>query len=65
MDDKTFMEHFDFYTKTLRGVKAPKPRWKRVVEETNGGLGELIGQIYVSVIVPKGTKEKLLEIVMP
>ena len=62
MDDKTFMETFSFYSTTLRGVKEPKPRWKRVVEETNGALGELIGQVYVAEYLPKGTKEKLVEI---
>ncbi len=62
MDDKTFMEYFNFYSGTLRGVKEPKPRWKRVVEQTDGSLGELIGQVYVAEYLPKGTKEKLLEI---
>ena len=62
MDDKTYLEFFNFYSATLRGVKEPKPRWKRVVEETDGSLGELIGQVYVSEYLPKGTKEKLVEI---
>ena len=62
MDDKTFMESFSFYSTTLRGVKEPKPRWKRVVEQTDGSLGELIGQVYVDEYLPKGTKEKLKEI---
>jgi len=62
MDDKTYMEDFSFYTATLRGVKEPKPRWKRVVEQTDGSLGDLIGQVYVSEYLPKGTKEKLVEI---
>jgi len=62
MDDKTFMEDFSFYTATLTGVKEPKPRWKRVVEQTDGSLGELIGQVYVAEYLPKGTKEKLVEI---
>ena len=62
MDDKTYMESFKFYSTTLHGVKEPKPRWKRVVEQTNGSLGELIGQVYVAEYLPKGTKEKLLEI---
>jgi putative endopeptidase len=62
MDDKTYMEAFNFYSATLRGVKEPKPRWKRVVEETDGSLGELIGQVYVDEYLPKGTKEKLVEI---
>ncbi len=62
LDDKTFLETFNFYSMTLRGVKEPRPRWKRVVEQTNGSLGELIGQVYVTEYLPKGTKEKLLEI---
>ena len=62
MDDKTYMEDFSFYSATLSGVKETKPRWKRVVEHTDGYLGELIGQVYVKEYLPKGTKEKLLEI---
>jgi putative endopeptidase len=62
MDDKTYRESFSFYSTTLRGVQEPKPRWKRVVEETDGALGELIGRVYVAEYLPKGTKEKLLEI---
>lgn len=55
-------EHFHFYATVLDGVKEQKPRWKRIVEKTNSALGELIGQIYVEEYLPKGTKEKLLEI---
>ncbi|MCX6243873.1 MAG: M13 family metallopeptidase [Bacteroidetes bacterium] len=62
LDDKTFKTTFNFYSTTLRGVKEPKPRWKRVVEQTDGMLGELIGQVYVNEYLPKGTKEKLQEI---
>ena len=62
LDDKTYLEAFNFYSTTLRGVKEPRPRWKRVVEQTDGSLGELIGQVYVNEYLPKGTKEKLLEI---
>jgi len=62
MDDRTYLEHFDFYARTLRGIEEPKPRWKRVTDQTNRSLGELIGQVYVEEYLPKGTKEKLLEI---
>ena len=56
VDDKTYQESFHFYSTVLRGVKEPKPRWKRVVEQTDGSLGELIGQVYVDEYLPKGTK---------
>lgn len=62
MDDKTFQENFSFFSTTLRGVQEPKPRWKRVADQTNNALGELIGQVYVEEYLPKGTKEKLTEI---
>ncbi len=62
MDDNTYMETFSFYGTVLRGVKEPKPRWKRAVTQTNSSLGELIGQVYVSDYLPQGTKEKLLQI---
>jgi putative endopeptidase len=62
LDDKTYNESFSFYSTVLRGVKEPKPRWKRVVAQTDGSLGELIGQVYVNEYLPKGTKDKLLEI---
>jgi putative endopeptidase len=62
LDDKTYNESFSFFNTVLRGVKEPKPRWKRVVAQTDGSLGELIGQVYVDEYLPKGTKDKLLEI---
>lgn len=62
MDDKTYQEMFTFYSATLQGVEEPKPRWKRVVEQTDNLLGELIGQVYVDEYLPKGTKDKLTEI---
>lgn len=62
LDDKTYQESFNFYSKILSGVEETQPRWKRVVEQTNSSLGELIGQVYVKEYLPEGTKEKLLEI---
>jgi putative endopeptidase len=62
LDDNTYHEIFSFYGQTLRGIQQPKPRWKRVVEQTDGYLGELIGQVYVKEYLPTGSKEKLVEI---
>ena len=55
-------QNFAFYSTVMNGVKEQKPRWKRIVEQTDGSLGELIGQVYVKDYLPKGSKEKLLEI---
>ncbi|MCX6555676.1 MAG: M13 family metallopeptidase [Candidatus Aminicenantes bacterium] len=62
MDDDTYREFFQFYGATMEGVPEPKPRWKRVVEQTENSLGELIGQVYVAEYLPPRTKEKLIEI---
>jgi putative endopeptidase len=55
-------QNFYFYNAILSGAKEQKPLWKRVVEQTNGSLGELIGQEYVAKYLPKNTKDKLVEI---
>lgn len=55
-------EDFRFFSTEMKGVTEQKPRWKRVVNQTNSSLGELIGQVYVAEYLPKGSKEKLLEI---
>lgn len=55
-------QNFYFYSTVMSGVKEQKPRWKRIVEQTDGALGELIGQVYVKDYLPEGSKEKLLEI---
>ena len=55
-------QNFKFYSTVLNGIATQNPRWKRVVEQTDSSLGELIGQVYVDEYCPKGTKEKLLEI---
>ena len=41
-------EDFNFYARTLRGVKEIPPRWKRCVTLVDRQLGEALGQEYVS-----------------
>jgi putative endopeptidase len=62
MNKKMADANFHFYATVLEGVKEQKPRWKKIVENTDGYLGDLLGQIYVKEYLPAGTKEKLLEI---
>ncbi|HEY0030255.1 MAG TPA: M13 family metallopeptidase [Bacteroidia bacterium] len=62
LNKKIEQQNFYFYSTVLDGIKEQKPRWKTIVESTNNALGELIGQVYVEEYLPKGTKEKLLEI---
>jgi len=62
LDHDTYMRFFGFYQTALRGIESPKPRWERVVRETDQQLGDLVGQVYVKEYLPPGTKEKLMEI---
>jgi putative endopeptidase len=55
-------ENFHFFSQIFGGVKEQKPRWKRVVENTDALLGELIGQVYIKEYLPAGAKEKITEI---
>ncbi|MFC5552221.1 M13 family metallopeptidase [Massilia aerilata] len=40
-------ERFDFYGKTLSGVKEMEPRWKRGVGAVERSQGEAVGKLYV------------------
>ena len=37
---------FDFYGKTLRGAKEQRPRWKQVLDEEEGAIGEALGNLF-------------------
>ena len=53
-------EHFDFFSRTLRGVKEQKPRWKRCVTLVDAQLGEALGQEFVSRAFSPELKAKAL-----
>ena len=55
-------QNFKFFATVMGGVSQQKPRWESVVGQTDGALGDLIGQVYVAEYLPKGAKEKLMEI---
>ncbi|HEX3746399.1 MAG TPA: M13 family metallopeptidase [Bryobacteraceae bacterium] len=51
---------FDFYSKTLRGVTAMRPRWKRCVSYVDRDLGEALGQAFVAKTFTPATKAATL-----
>jgi predicted metalloendopeptidase len=64
MMPKAFVdENFNFYSKTLRGAKELRPRWKRCVQYTDIGLGEAVGQAYVAEAFPPEAKARTLQMV--
>ncbi len=61
LSKKFVAENFDFYSKTLRGVKEITPRWKRCVRYVDRDLGEALGQEFVRRTFSAETKEKTVE----
>src|SRR5262249_3220715 len=60
----TFLkENFDFYGKTLSGIKEMRPRWKRCVDYTDNQLGEALGKKYVEKTFGAEGKERMLKMV--
>ncbi len=54
---------FNFWGKTFTGATEMQPRWKRSVESTSGGLGQLVGQLYVAKYFSPEAKQKVNEMV--
>ncbi|MDK2597569.1 M13 family metallopeptidase [Pseudoalteromonas obscura] len=55
--------HFGFYGKTLRGLEAQSPMWKKAADASNDVLGELLGKIYVKEHFPPEAKARMREMV--
>ena len=56
-------ENFRFGGKVLRGQKEQLPRWKRVLDNENGLMGELLGQLFVKEYFPEKSKERYVAMV--
>jgi putative endopeptidase len=52
-------ENFDFYGKTLYGIQAQQPMWRRGVDRVNGSLGEIVGKVYVKKHFSPEAKEQV------
>ena len=61
---KTFVtENFDFYSRTLAGVKELKPRWKRCVAATDDELGDALGRKFVEKTFGEQGKQRTMAMV--
>jgi putative endopeptidase len=54
---------FEFFGKALNGQKQPTERWKQMVSTTDGGLGELLGQLYAEKYFTSDAKDRMLTLV--
>ncbi len=56
-------EDFQFYGQTLTGAKEIRPRWKRVLRQTDASIGEALGQLYVEKTFTPEAKARALAMV--
>lgn len=55
--------NFDFYGRTLAGLKEQRPRFKRMASLTDQSLGFALGRIYVERYFSENAKKKMTELV--
>ena len=61
---KAFVDaHFNFYSKTLRGATAQRPRWKRVLDAEEHAIGEEVGQLFAKEYFNEKAKARYNEMV--
>jgi putative endopeptidase len=63
LSDEIATQNFNFYFVKLSGQKQQKPRWKRALQEIDGGLGEALGQLFVEKYFSADSKKRVNEIV--
>lgn len=56
-------QNFDFFGRTMQGSPEMRPRWRRVLETTNGALGDAIGQKFSEKYFPAEAKERMVTLV--
>jgi len=55
--------NFNFYRKTLNGVKEMRPRWKRGINVINRSIGFMLGKVYVKEYFKPVAKERMVAMV--
>jgi putative endopeptidase len=63
MGDSLSMINFNFWNRTFGGEEHIEPMWKRAVASTSGGMGELLGQLYVKRYFSPEAKQKVYDMV--
>lgn len=63
LNEEMDKQNFEFYGKTLNGMQKQQPRWRRAVNEVNGALGEIVGEVYVKKHFSPEAKKRMEELV--
>lgn len=56
-------ESFAFYSKTLRGIAKPKPRWRQSLDQLENGLSEPLGRLFAERYFPSESKARIAAMV--
>lgn len=63
LSDRFVRTSFAYYGKVLSGRTSMLPRWRRVLNTVNGGLGELIGKVYAARYFSPESKKRMERLV--
>jgi putative endopeptidase len=55
--------NYDFYSKTIRGAKQMRPRWKRVLDAEESAMGEALGQLFAKEYFNETAKKRYEDMV--
>ena len=58
LSSKFDLENFRFYGTVMNGTTVQRPRWKRIIDETEDSIGELLGQEWVKKYCSPATKAR-------
>jgi putative endopeptidase len=56
-------QNFHFFGTVMNGTAVQRPRWKRMLDEQEGYLGDALGQLYVQKYFSAATKERYRKLV--
>ncbi len=56
-------EDFHFYGTILNGAPENKPRWKRILQDADYSIGEILGKEFVKQHFPPAAKKRVMEMV--
>ena len=54
---------FDFYSRTIRGAKEQRPRWKRTLDAEEGAIGEALGKLFAKEYFDEKAKARYSDMV--
>lgn len=63
LSDSLALKSFNFYGKALNGTKSMQPRWKRVLNNIDGNMGEALGEEYVKTAFTPEAKKRMNEMI--